>query len=334
MKKIKNFLYLISTLIMACLIISIGYRSLNIAGNYFIVSENDITTLSTGNDNSYAFYSQADSDITLFPWNYYEESRPLSDVYLNADVYDESDSDVYDILDSIIEKDYLYENIRYYFYKTISSQSKEYINSIGSSLSELIKFDYIADYITVMSTSMNDYFFYKNNVTVDYITYELSFSFDLSGNFLSFQCRQIEPSLLSDSPEMMEYGTKYLSNFITQNEQSDLGTLLTDIEYHANILENYTLHLSGDNYIYLEEKNDKTSTQSIYIESDMLRENEYYDKIYSYDYSYFDFSQFVNNSSYQIVETNNELLLILIDNNIVLHFEPSTRRFNGFNKID
>lgn len=294
----KCFLFFMM-LLMTCIIIFAGYRALAVAGNYFIISDNTIKTYPLENVDSYVFYSQTDSELTLYPWNYYDSAESLSSLELYKD------NAYTDFM--LVNLDYLYDTIRYYFYKTIPVSVKDEILSSDKSLYEIMDFQNITEKLKAKSIGTMDYYFYDETINIFGVNYRLSFSF---GNYLySFQCRQ-ELDADMYSRDNMHLGNQYLSNFIHYNEQENLNLLLLDISMFENYLENYALiYIDADNI-------------SFNLSEKLIKENELYKDEDIKKTSY---------SSYQIVETKDELLLILADINIVLHFDPINRMFTGFN---
>lgn len=311
MKNFKNILLFIITLMLTCIIIYVGYRSLAIAGNYFIMSDNDIKTYPMENNDSYVFYSQSDSDIMLFPWNYYADSVSF------IELYPEADSKQTNILP---DTDYLYSQLRYYFYKTIPGHVKESILAADGSLYEIMDFSELAGKLKVKTVSNITYYYYNEIIVISGVNYRLSFSFNDSLLLFSFQCRQIVDTD-TYSADNMRLGNECLSNFINYNEQSSLYLLLLDIFRNIDYLDNYVIKYTDSNNISLNFSEEEHNP--------MLSDSKTVTEEYS-DYE----AKNASNSSYQIVETNDELLLILIDKHIVLHFDPISRMFNGFNFME
>lgn len=313
MKKFKNFFLFMLTLMMTCVIIFIGYRSLAVAGNYFIMSDSEIKTYPMESDDSYVFYSQSNSEITLFPWNYYADSVSLSELYSNED----TTKTAYFLTDAD-EFEYLYLQIRYYFYKTIPVSVKEGIISSDSSLHDLMNFQDISEKLKARTISNITYYFYDEIIQINGVDYRLSFSFNDILSIYSFQCRQIVDEDMYSS-DNMRLGNEYLSNFINSNGQTNLNLILLDILQDGDYLENYAIN-------YLDADNISLNLSKEIIYNYEIEDSKDYYEAYSH-ISY----QNVSNSSYQIVETKDELLLVLADNNIVLHFDTISRMFTGFN---
>lgn len=315
MKKFKNFFLFTITLMMTCVIIFIGYRSLAVAGNYFIMSDNAIKTYPMESDDSYVFYSQSNSEITLFPWNYYADSVSLNELYSN-----ENDFKTAYFLTDAEEFEYLYLQIRYYFYKTIPGSVKEGIISSDSSLHDLMDFQDISEKLTVRTISNTTYYFYDEIIPINGVDYGLSFSFDDRLSIYSFQCRQIVDEDMY-SADNMRLGNEYLSNFINSNDQANLNLILLDIIQTDNYLENYAInYLDADNI-------------SLNLSEEAMYDYELEHSTNSAEVYFYLPYQKVSNSSYQIVETKDELLLVLADNNIILHFDTISRMFTGFNHM-
>ena len=323
MSNSKNIISLLKTIILAFLIIGIGYKILAFAGNYFIYDNNIITSLPTDSNDSYVFYSQADNDITLFPWNYNNSSVSFS--YYYGDDFAASD-----IVDSIN----LYDYLRYYFYRTIPSARVDYINSNNSSLSSIIDYENLEKYITI-STVNPDYFFYDNTITIDNYSYRLNFSFNSTGYIYAFQCKEVH----SDDDytnDIMTFGNNCLSNLINLNDSKNLLAVLNDMVYLSGDLKNYFLDITDSiniNLNYSENaevfnENDFNTTISIYDSEKKPEDGS--EKYTENDSKMYYYSNSIKNS-YQIIKTQNEFLVIFTDYNIVLHYDPLLRTFNGFN---
>lgn len=326
MKRTKNFFLFLLTLLITGIIILIGYRFLSVAGNYFIMNDNQIKTYPLENNDSYVFYSQSDSDITLFPWNYAKTATPATELYSGTD----EDGNVVEseMAKEFSSNEYLYERLRYYFYKTIPKSTKEMIVAADTSFYEIVDFSNIINFLSVKSASDTVYFFYDNTISIYGTLYELSFSFNDTLDICSFQCR-LAPDEENLSADNLNFGAECLGNFIKYNNQYDLNYLVQDINSSNNSLLNYALiYIDADN-IYINRNESKN--EFYYYEA----EDENYE--YNYDYDTKADSHInnnVTNASYQIVKTNDELLLILVDSSIVLHFDPIQRQFTGFNYME
>lgn len=342
MKRTNNFFAFIKTIIIASLIITIGYKFLAMAGKYFVDDNRGITPLSAENNDSYVFYSQADSDITLFPWNYYDSSISYHNFYNNSFGNGDDGDDSYEnTLSDFVDTTNLYNNLVYYFYKVIPTDQKNLILTTDSSLSELINFYYMEPNLRVDTTN-STLFYYNNNIDIGNYSYDLNFSFDYSGYLYSFQCQEIHNDE-DYTNDIMTNGNTYLSNLVNDSGQKKISSIFDDIIYLLDMLDNYFIDASDssdikiniineNNIKYIEDKSDydkanydKTNNQQSDYLSDGESEMPSNDGQSSNQYLYSE------QNSYQIVKTHNEYLLILSDSNIVLHFDPLLRVFNGFN---
>lgn len=316
MKKYKSFFLFIITLMVTCTIIYVGYRALDVAGNYFIISDNKIKTYPIENGDFYVFYSQSDSELTLFPWNYYDSAISLKD----------SGSTTGDMSTRLttplkyIDYDIMYSTLIFYFYKTIPDYVRTEILAADSSLAEIMGFpNGFISKLKAKTVANINYYFYDEILTINGVNYKLSFSFNDYFSLCSFQCRQIVDEGMY-SRDNMRLGNEYLSNFIHYREQQYLNLLLLDIFMYDSYLENYAINYVDANNISLNFHGEHEKLYLFSVNSD-------YSELFS------DETKQITNSSYQIVETKDELLLILADNNIVLHFDPISRIFTGFNQM-
>lgn len=345
--KLKNSIFpFIKTIIFASVIIIAGYTILAKASNFIIRYDNKISPVAVEKNDSYIFYSQTDNDVTLFPWNYANDSvdaMTYSDFYLNN--VDEFNYDI--TLSSIVDTGNLYDYLRYFFYRTVSPDLRKYMTANDISLSTVMDFTNLGNYVTVYSGSTT-YFFYKGRINIDNYSFDLDFSFDSSGFLYSFQCQRINNSY-SYTDEVMQNGNKVLSSLVSENNRDTLLLLVNDILFLNDFLKNYYLNISSSSDISVNLEEDAEISYDISINYT----NDYYEKYImddsSYDYDieeleknreenydkYFKYrdADFTNDdqNSYQIVKTKNEFLLILSDSNIVFHYDPLLRVFNGFN---
>ena len=343
--KLKNSIFsFVKTIIFASVIIIAGYTILAKASRYIIRYDNKITSVAIEKNDSYVFYSQTDSDVTLFPWNYANNSvdtMTYSDFYMsNVDAF------TYDItLSSIVDTGNLYDYLRYFFYRTIPPDLRKYMAANDISLSTVMDFTNLGNYVTVYSGSTT-YFFYKGRINIDKHSFDLDFSFDSSGFLYSFQCQRINSSD-KYTDEVMKNGNKILSNLVSERNRDTLLLLVDDIIFLNDFLKNYYLNISSssDISVNLEENAENNLDITINYTNDYyekyLQDDSSYDidefekKRKDYYTKYFEYkdSDLTNDdqNSYQIVETKNEFLLILSDSNIVFHYDPLLHVFNGFN---
>lgn len=343
--KLKNSIFsFVKTIIFASVIIIAGYTILAKASRYIIRYDNKITSVAIEKNDSYVFYSQTDSDVTLFPWNYANNSvdtMTYSDFYMsNVDAF------TYDItLSSIVDTGNLYDYLRYFFYRTIPPDLRKYMAANDISLSTVMDFTNLGNYVTVYSGS-NTYFFYKGRINIDKHSFDLDFSFDASGFLYSFQCQRINSSD-KYTDKVMKNGNKILSNLVSERNRDTLLLLVDDIIFLNDFLKNYYLNISSSSDISVNLEENAENNLDITINYT----NDYYEK-YLQDDSSYDIDEFEkerkdyytkyfeykdsdltndDQNSYQIVETKNEFLLILSDSNIVFHYDPLLHVFNGFN---
>lgn len=305
----KPNLQLIITFFMAVAIILTGSLILEIIGNRLVASDTTVKTYSINDNDYYMFYTQSDSDITLFPWNYYNPDGVIFDDYFNELTQDyEYDYNIDDYVDFFD----LYDSIRYYFYQSIPSV-KQYVTEKDSSLYELMDFDNIFQKIVMTKDTSGIYYFYNEDIDINNQTYHIAFALNSKFEILSFKCsNKLDPNAYTE--DIINSGKKSITSFINENQQINLNLLITDLKNRAGILTSYQL-----------EHNPETDEYTV----DVL------DQIYDvYDESEQDFAVSTPTSySYQIVETENDIMIIILDANIVIHFDPVMQVFTGFNLI-
>lgn len=332
---IKLNIQLIITFLMAAAIILIGSQLLAIIGSYLVTSDTTVKTYSIDDNDYYMFYTQSDSDITLFPWNYYNPEGV--NFY---DYFEELTAD-YDFdynIDDYVNIDNLYDSIRYYFYQSVP-HARQYVLEEDSSLYVIMDFDNIFKKITMAKDSSGIYYFYNEPVTINNQTYNISFALNSRFELLSFQCYNMLDSN-AYTPEIISAGKKSITNFINGNNQVNLNLLITDLQNAAGILTSYELHyisqtdeytvdVADDIYNYFYDidiyDNYKEYYSNNISEKDymILTDLELYDSAISEPVTY----------SYQVVETENDIMIIVLDANIVIHFDPVMQVFTGFNMI-
>lgn len=368
----EDLMPLFATLLLSVMIITVGYRLLDIAGNHFINTDSNIEVYSSYENNSYIFYAQSDSDIALFPWDYYDSSNPNYYDYLSN--YSQLYRDELDLRDYMnVEK--LYKKIEYSFYKSMP-EAKELIDT---SLYDIMKFNNIAYDLSVSNEASGLYFFYTKTISfeveiedntnsettdnneyedtdtenfeTEYLndtendsekepetrtySYDLSFAFNSKLELLYFKCCPTHNNSEYTSTTF-SIAKNQLTNLINFNPGS-LSMLICDMLYQNNILQNYNLvRISDNNYTFTVsdsygEPADDDST---------IGNNEYdsYDDIPNDNkasgVSDEELSEIAKKlSQNQIIETNNEILIIIMNCNIVLHFDPLEKAFTGYNLI-
>lgn len=340
----NNILSLIKTVIFATAIIISGYIILAKASRYFTNYDNKTSPVSITNNTSYVFYTQANSDVKLFPYNYADNAMTYPEYYAkyhSSQKYDES-------LASVVDTINLYDYLRYYFYRTIPTDSREYMTNNDISLASVMDFNNIARYTTVsFSNNGNAYFYYKGEITVKNDSYNLDFSFDDKGYLYSFQCQLITgENLYTD--DVMDKGNNVLSNLVADSNLDSFVLLANDIIFLTGNLKNYFLTSAGNDEIIINRNSDVVN-HSIQTDIDIFSSDKTYEsyeekfdndflEIYENSennlYSTDSDSKYLTNesqNSYQIVRTKTEYLLILSDTNIVFHYDPLLHVFNGFN---
>lgn len=193
------------------------------------------------------------------------------------------------------DKDVLYNNLNYYFRRFLTSNFISLTERYEISFYELIDFENIEKYLTYSST--NDIFFYTEDVTIQNDIYTLSFTFNSDSYVTSFLC--INTAYYTDySEDVMNNGNRTLTDIIEKSPffiemiLSDICSLNGDFDSYS--VMNYYLY-SGDEKEY-----------------EVILDNN-------------------SKSTYQIIKLHNEFLLLVHDYNIVLHFDPLSKSFIGFN---
>ncbi len=332
MKNKSSKLSIVITLFLTVLIIGIGYKALAYAGASFLDNENGIERLPTGNSASYVFYSQSEDDITLFPWTYYNDAVS---------------SQAYDINNYVIDivSDNLYGNFIYYFYRMISKDLYYFLHNdkdnMYISLAERIKYEEITKDLKIVTLPNNDLvYYYSKDFLITDQTYNLNISFKINFDYseqefyvqvLSFQTKHITNT--TPSKEYINASKEYLSNYINSNSDS-IDNMCYDFINKRNAYDFYSL-LDNESYGSTEDTlNIKESTDITDAERNAL--NEKYKNSTNYDdYNYGSEEKILQgNTSYQLVYTNNEFLIICLENNIVLHYDPTIYTITGFNLLE
>lgn len=316
MSRNKHILPLISTVIIAFLIIYTGYRVLAKAGTYLTTDNNNIVSISPENGQSYVFYSQADNDIVLFPWNYSNNAVSFTKYY---------DSSIY--ASDIINTVNLYEYLRYYFYRIIPEKYTNYIFSNDLSLAQIMDFDNLEKYITFNQ----GYYFYSKMIDIYDSSFYLSTAFNSRGYIYTFQCREIRQQT-EYSTDIMNKANSDLTEFLNDNSMNYLGYLLKDIYELYGILDNYMLNTSYNSYSRLNFKEDIYYYEKNPGKSEIFTSSQLTDDYSDESSKYPDISYSTNNS-YQLVKAQYEYLVIMTDLNIIVHYDPVSHIFNGFNII-
>lgn len=293
MKIKKTILPLLITLSSTVLIISLGYNILAYAGASFLDANTEITPLSTDNSTTYVFYSQAEENVTLFPWGYYNEATPFKEYYRENTM-------ISDIL-TINSIELIMDQLSYYFYRMTPIQTTK-IDYEEFSLYHLLISELIEDNLKVQIVNYNTVFFYSKEISIGEQKYNLSFTFTDKCRILSFQIKTIYSTVVKD--EDMNTSKKLLSEQLNSSQNNPIPFIYYDI-----LLQNgyYSYSMDQDDYNMSERES--------------LIGEEYY-HTYGNKYEF---------NSYQLVDTDDEILIILTDNNVVLHFDPISNLITGFN---
>ena len=305
---VKNFRFTFITILCSFIIIFIGYHTLDIAGNYFLLNTDKISISNKTDNNSYIFYSQTDNDILIFPWNYYKESLPLTE----EDKIDDGDTK-YSLNKNFITS--LYTSINSLFYETISPDLSVYLYKNNSTLYDELNFDFIFDKLLTYTDSEGEqYFFYNENKTINDTTYNFSFAFDRNIKIYSFKCREVY-SENTANVDTLTNGYTYLNHLINNGDISkELPSLC---EKNSEVIS----YDEASALINPTEATKENIEADIYI-NDYKNENDTYSD-----------TEVDTNTSYQIIESNGEYLLISLNEMIVYYFDPVQNKFTGFNYI-
>lgn len=293
----SNFYSFFKTLILASFIIIIGYNLLAYAGANIIVNDESAYPFSPDKENAYVFYSSNPQDIVLYPWNYYETAKNAIEFYPSISSKENDFSDFVDIYN-------LYDNIRYYFYKILSTEKVEYLYNTSSSLWKIIDFDRIC-YSSKYSPEIEIYF-YKSQIMIDNKGYTMEFSYNSDGELFSFLCDEnTKETTLSN--DIIDAGSNNISELLNTYPKY-IDIVINDIIYHEDILYDY-----------------QTKNAKQYIES---IDDEYF---YEYPDIQDNSTSNTNALSYQLIALDNEILLLMHDYGVVLHYNPLNYTFTGFN---
>lgn len=206
----KNLYFTFITFLYSFIIIFIGYNTLDITGNFFFSDSNKISYSNTSDNNSYIFFSQTDNDITLFPWNYYKESLPLSKEFSVTKKTEQLPINYHQILT-------IYDSIEMSFNDIISPELSIYLHNNNDTLYSIVNFDYIFDkLLTYTDSDGQQYFFYSENKSIKNETYNISFSFGINLKLYSFKFKKIhsDSNITTDS---ISNGYTFLNKLIANN---------------------------------------------------------------------------------------------------------------------
>ncbi len=314
--KIKSLkLSICITLLSTILIITIGYQVLAYAGASFLKNDNEITRLSTENATTYVFYSQSEDEITLYPWTYNYDTTPFFQ-YFGSKIYA---SDVFDIWK-------LYDSLTFYFYRMVPEDILIYLYEEDITLSQRMNYVDVEYDLTVKSVNNELIFFYSKDLIINDQTLNLSFAFNQDCQLLSFQIKPSSSAALSD--EDVNSGKQFLTDYINSAKSDSISYIYYDIINQAGLCDSYSLKNTDsdlNSYIIKEVFDTGTSEKNEELKLSLLEKEEHGDAYTSID------DALTKNSSYQLVDTDNEFLIILLENNIVLHYDPTNSMISGFN---
>lgn len=281
------------TLLSTILIITIGYKALAFAGEFFLRNDTEIRYLATDNLTTYVFYSQSEDELKLYPWNYYYDTVSFQD-YIGKDIPASYFIDTWE----------LYNSITYYFYRMIPEKTASLLYEEDIALYDRINFSDLAKDLFVKIVNNESVFYYSKDLNLPDRTYNLRFTFSQSG-LLSFEIKPLSDTLLTE--EQMDRSKQFLTEYINSDESNSIAIIYSDIFTQRGLYDSYSLINSA----YSKDKYDSESNEK----ENIIDENE----------------SITKNSSYQLIENDNEFLIILLENNSVIHYDPVTSMITGFN---
>lgn len=295
----------------------------------FLENDNKIDRLPTGNSASYVFYSESEDYVTLYPWTYCYDTTSFREIFgpeaLASDIFNTDNTD------------YLYDNLTYYFYRMVPGDVRDFLYNKDNKnirLSDRINYEDIESDLKVKQVDDDLIFYYSKDFPISNQTYNLSFSFMNDFQILSFQIKPVSnPTLSKDD---INSAKEFLSGYINSSDNFSIFDIYYDILYKTYSYELYLLKddNTGDNEISPYDENDSASetSRSIVISEDAKTELiERIKSTINSDNDYLLDRSSLENTSYQLVYTNNEFLIIFLENNIVLHYDPITSMITGFN---
>ena len=361
----RAFAALAATGFIALLMIFLAYRFIDIVGGHFIFADNAITVHSRSVGESYIFYSQSDSAITLYPWEYYDANADNYENYISK--YDDASQGELFWLRDYYDDGNLYDQLRYHFYQSVPEIKPTILRSYGS-LYELMNYNGILRDLSVSYANHQYFYYYQKDLKIDKTAYRLSFALNSQLELLSFRCIPITEYPPTEAE--INLAKNRLTKLINDNYCNSFTLLLYDILYQTEVFENYQLTAASDssNTFYL---NRELLTGEIMTpESDDNGSNGNYNKnsnnsnynltIYDQEGEHIvntaplklekDVADVVEQtisrdaetikeiadglSQTQIVANGDDLLVVLPNLNLVLHFAPDTNTFTGFNRIN
>lgn len=300
--KLKHSIFSNSITFLLTILILIGsYKLLTYAGQNITAANNNFIPVEIDEaqkSNPYIFYSDAQDTIELYPWNLYYDTVKLSD-----------ETDNYDYI--IDYKFLISEMIYYYFERMISPATLDHLYNSANHFDFFKEIDLysIENYIEVKHTYDGNIFFYSKDILLGTSSYLLRFAFTDKYQILSFELSpNISPDTLTDS---IDSGKDFLSEYIKDQKNNCLPIILDDIINKNNLCSTYSIK--------------KLELTEIYdIPSS---ETEDYELKLSEEISYL----FPKETSYQIINAENKLLIVMLDNNVILHYDPINNIICGFN---
>ena len=293
MKNRTSKLSLIITLLSTILIITIGYKALAFAGDFFLRNDTEISYLATDNLTTYVFYSQSEDELNLYPWNYYYDAVSFQ-TYTGKDIPASYFFDTWD----------LYNSLTYYFYRMIPEETATLLYEEDIPLYERMDYSDLANDLFVKTVNNEPVFYYSKDLNLPDQTYNLRFTFSYS-RLLSFEIKSVSDTLLTD--DQMNKSKQFLTDYINSDESNSIAIIYSDIFNQRGLYDTYSLI----NNSYNKDKYD----MEISGNEDLTSGNE----------------SITKNSSYQLIENDNEFLIILLENNVVIHYDPLTSMITGFN---
>lgn len=322
----------IVTVLSVILIINAGYRLLAYAGKKCSIINETALPVSNQSSDTYIFFSETNDDISLYPWNRFAEAEPYAKLYGIADVY------------KIFAFDKMYDSILYYLYKTLPEDIMAYITTNNVSLWKCLGFDMMENHLKVTSDNLfATYLFYTNSFHIKKQYFTLKCAFDTNCDILSFQLIHDEARQAQDSIQdidILDTSKNYLSNYLNDSERNQIPGILYDILSNENLYSNYTLN-NTLNPVKQPQTNEEPTTA---LQDPNETASEGKDTIMEYDGQYIEkyedeleflkevLTTIQKEVSYQIVSTDDEILIILIEYDMVLHYDPYSDMIVGFHK--
>lgn len=291
MKNRTSKISMVITLLSAVLIITIGYKALAFAGDFILKNDTEISYLPTDNITTYVFYSQSEDEINLYPWNYYHDAISFQN-YMEDDLHTLESFDIWSLYNSLI----------FYFYRMVPDETASYLYKEDIKLYDRIDFFNIEKDLFVKIVNNEPIFYYSKDMKIYDKTYNLRFAFSQS-YLLSFEIKLVSNTVLSS--EQMDSSKQFLTDYINSTENNSIAMIYYDILSQRGFYDSYSLLTNNFN-------------------NDKLHDSE---KQYFIDES----EDIAKNSSYQLIDNDNEFLIVLLENNVVIHFDPVTSMITGFN---